>query len=110
MANGHNVIEPKGVTNMARSIANTKDGIRRLNTKVKEIGNCFYVTLYATMVYSEDEFSVTLNNGGWVTPTTASRMNQALIHRGFQSAVGVRKGVMYFGDQPFVNGKYVIVK
>lgn len=82
---------------MASTIAKTKDGIGRTNTRVANIDGRFTVILWSTMVYEEDLDLgiITLNNGGWVTPTTARRMNQALAHRGFDLKVSIRKGAMF---------------
>ena len=99
---------------MARTIANTKDGIRRLNTKVWDDNGHFAVKLYATVVYDETRETITLNNGGWVTPTTTSRINQALAHRGFtECGVFIKGGEMYFqrGANPaiaFKENKFVM--
>jgi len=95
---------------MASTIAKTVDGIRRLNTKVEAMGDQFYVTLYETMVYSEDKYSITLNSGGWITPTTTSRIRQALRHRGHPHNVNIKNGVMHCDGKPFVNNIYVISK
>lgn len=86
---------------MARSYANTKDGIRRLNTKVTSEAGCFSVRLYATTVYAESGGYILLNHGGWVTPTTTSRIHQALRHRGHMNNVNIKNGVMHCDGKPF---------
>lgn len=106
---------------MAKRIANTKTGIRKLHTSITERDGLFEVKLYNTYVYSEEGNTITLDNGGWVTPTTVSRMNQALIHRGIAGVVLIHKGEMFFQYNvykagkpvcryPFTNGVYVITK
>ncbi len=95
---------------MASRIANTKDGIRRLNTKVYNENGHFAVQLYSTVVYDETADTLTLNSGGWTTPTTVSRIGQALAHRGIKGYVNIKNGEMFFtcdllGRVPFVDGK-----
>jgi hypothetical protein len=95
---------------MANTIANTKDGIRRHNTKVWDDNGHFAVRLYSTVVYDETRDLLVLNNGGFVTPTTTSRIHQALIHRGIKGNVNIKNRKMFFtceslGTIPFVNGK-----
>lgn len=95
---------------MASTYAKTKDGIRRLNTKVYDDNGHFSVQLYATVVYDETKEKIVLNNGGWVTPTTTSRINQALVHQGHDYGVSIMKGVMYCDGKPFENNTFTIVK
>lgn len=95
---------------MARTIANTKDGIRRLNTKVWDDNGHFAVQLYATVVYEEDAHRITLRHGGYVTPTTASRIHQALTHRGISGHLNIKNGEMFFRGLPFINGIFIINK
>lgn len=99
---------------MAYSIANTKDGIRRLNTKVYDNNGHFAVQLYSTVVYDQTADKLILNNGGWATPTTTSRIRQALIHKGIKGYVNIKDRKMYFtceslGTIPFVNGRLEFV-
>lgn len=81
---------------MPSTIAKTSDGIGRCNTKIYRENSHFAVQLHDTVVYDENRTTgkLTLNNGGWVTPTTTRRINQALAHRGFSNRVAVRKGQM----------------
>lgn len=81
---------------MAKRHANTKDGIRRLNTRVYQNNGHFSVQLYSTVVYDETRDRIVLDNGGWITPTTVSRINQAFDHRGIDVGVKIIKGKMYF--------------
>lgn len=98
---------------MARSYANTKDGIRRLNTKIYDANGHFSVQLYSTVVYDETKDKLVLDNGGWSTPTTTSRMNQALDHRGIKGGVTIKDRQMYFyceslGSMKFIDGKIIV--
>jgi hypothetical protein len=96
---------------MARTIANTKDGIRRLNTRVSETDKGLTVQLYDTVVYQETSTTITLNHGGWVTPTTGSRIHQALRHMGHMNNVNIKNRQMYCDGKPFdANGQFVIKK
>lgn len=79
---------------MASTIAKTKTGIGNGNTKIWNDNGHFAVQLHGTVVYDETRETITLNNGGWITPTTTRRINQALIHRGFGNRVAIRKGEM----------------
>lgn len=93
---------------MAATFAKTRDGIRRLNTKVWNDNGHFSVQLYATVVYDETPERITLADGGWATATTVSRITQALRHRGIEGHVNLKLGRLYFNGKPFVDGKYVI--
>lgn len=95
---------------MPKTIANTLTGIRALHTKIWDDNGYFAVQLYSTVVYEEDDHKVTLRTGGWNTPTTASRINQALAYRNIQGRVNVKNGELYFSGKPFVNGVFVIKK
>lgn len=95
---------------MARSIANTPNGIRKLNTKVWDDNGHFAVKLYDTVVYDETATTITLNNGGWVTPTTTSRIHQALIHRGHSNRVNIKNGQMFCDGKPFDGNTFTIKK
>jgi hypothetical protein len=93
---------------MAANFAKTRDGIRRLNTKVWNDNGHFSVKLYATVVYDETRDHIILAHSGWVTPTTASRINQALAHRGVGGHVNIKNGALLYNGKPFTNGEYVI--
>lgn len=98
---------------MASMIAKTKTGIGTTGTKIWNDNGHFAVQLYATVVYDETRETITLNNGGWVTPTTVRRINQAFKHRGHLGVVFIRNGEMYFrrGDNPalpFKDQKFVV--
>lgn len=93
---------------MARTYANTKDGICRLNTKVVDGGEEFFVELYQTLVYHEMKDRIVLRHGGWVTPTTASRIHQALRHRGHMNNVNIKNRKMFCDGKPFVDDAFTI--
>ncbi len=95
---------------MASTIAKTPTGIRKLNTKIWDDNGHFSVKLYETIVYDETHDTITLDNGGWVTMTTTSRMNQAFNHRGHSHGVNIKNGVMYCDGKPFNGNTYTIVK
>lgn len=100
---------------MAHTIAKTSTGIRKLNTRIWNDNGHFMVQLYETVVYDEGYDTITLNNGGYVTPTTVSRMVQALRHRGHDVRVNIKNGEMVWqspcgNPQKFVDGKAVIKK
>ncbi len=50
------------------------------NTKVSEAGRYVWVRLHQTVIFSYDKVTdtFTLDTGGWNTPTTIRRMNEAL--------------------------------
>lgn len=85
-------------------------GIRKLNTKIWDDNGHFMVQLYATVVYDETADKIVLRNGGWVTPTTGSRINQALRHRNRTENVNIKNGEMFCNGKPFVNGEFTILK
>lgn len=95
---------------MARSYANTPDGIRRLNTNVVETNDGLMVRLYSTVVYIETNTEIVLNHGGWVTPTTKSRIHQALRYRGHKNNVNIKNGEMYCDGKPFKDQTFIILK
>jgi hypothetical protein len=95
---------------MPTRIAKTKDGIRRLNTKIWQGDGYFQVCLYETVVYDEQKEKITLRSGGWNTPTTTSRINQALSHRGIAGGVNIKNGHLHYNGKPFINGEYIIEK
>lgn len=80
---------------MPSTIAKTPTGIGR-QAQIWKGEDYFQVRLYDTMVYDENRTKgvTTLCHGGWVTPTTARYINQALAYRGVSNRVGIRKGVM----------------
>jgi|WetSurMetagenome_2_1015567.scaffolds.fasta_scaffold206510_3 hypothetical protein len=85
-----------------------KTGIGRTGTKVWDDNGHFMVQYHATVVYDETVEGVTLNNGGWNTPTTARRMNQALVERGYHAGVHIRGGLMEYEGELFKDGRYFI--
>lgn len=93
---------------MARMIAKTKTGIGRKGTVITDRSGLFEVKLYDTYVYSEEGETLTLQNGGWNTPTTAQRINSALMYRGFEPGISTAGGVMSFFGKPFINGVLVL--
>lgn len=98
---------------MASTIAKTKTGIGR-QAVITDRQGLFEVKLYQTYVYSEEGNKITLDNGGWVTPTTARYMNQALAYRGVSNRVAIRKGEMVLlctrSVVPFENGRLMLDK
>lgn len=95
---------------MASTIAKTPTGIRKINTKIWEDNGVLAVQLYQTVVYREDANTIELNHGGWVTPTTASRIRQALWYRGHSERVHIKNDVMCCNGVPFDRDKFTIVK
>ena len=96
---------------MASMIAKTKTGIGSKATKIWN--ECethgFQVRLYETMVYEEKlDGTIVLCNGGWNTPTTAQRINSALVYRGFDSGISTAGVVMTYNGKPFVDGVLVL--
>ncbi len=51
--------------------------IGRTATKVTSSKGATYVTYHSTDVVAFDSEAITLDTGGWWTPTTKTRMNQA---------------------------------
>jgi hypothetical protein len=51
--------------------------LSKYNTSVKSINGETVVTLHHTDVVRFNDREITLDNGGWCTTTTATRMNQA---------------------------------
>lgn len=96
---------------MAHTIAKTKTGIGR-QAVITDRSGLFEVKLYQTYIYSEEGNTLTLDNGGWVTPTTVRYMNQALAYRGSSNRVAIRKGEMVLlctrSVVLFENGRLVI--
>ena len=90
---------------MPRAIAKTQTGIGRKAHIYNDNGH-FAVQLHSTVVYDEHDGKVTLNSGGWVTPTTVRYMNQALTYRGHTPDVHIKNGVMYHGTQAFDGATY----
>lgn len=86
---------------MASRLARTSNGIGTTSTRVWNDNGHFTVQLHSTVVYDETRERVLLNNGGWITPTTVRRMNQALEHREFKADVRILKGRMFYGNEPF---------
>jgi hypothetical protein len=66
--------------------------------------------LYSTVIYRETEDTITLDNGGWVTATSARKMNQMLDAREVMGRVTIRKGQMFFNDAPFIGTRFVAKK
>lgn len=95
---------------MASTIAKTPTGIRKLNTRIWDDNGHFAVQLYNTVVYEEDQHRITLRHGGWITPTTTSRITQALRYRGIPSHVNIKGGEMFCDGLPFINGIFIIEK
>lgn len=94
---------------MPSNTAKTQTGIGRQAIITYRSG-LFEVKLYNTYIYSEEGNEITLDNGGWITPTTVRYMNQALGYREAMGRVTIKGGEMFFNGKPFVNGKYVTQK
>lgn len=78
---------------MPRNIANTRTGIRALNTTVSEADGNLRVTLYSTLVFEQmPNGNIWLNSGGYNTATTCSRINQAFNYLNLPWAIGRSKG------------------
>lgn len=96
---------------MAANIAKTKTGIGRQAVVTQRQG-LFEVKLYSTYIYSEEADKITLDNGGWITATTARYISQALAYRGISNRVCIRKGEMVLlctrSVVPFKNGRLVM--
>ena len=97
---------------MPSTLAKTKTGIGS-QAKIWNDNGHFMVQLHSTVVYDENNLIVKLNNGGWITQTTARYMTQALRHRNIDGYVAIRKGVMVYGAQgidekPFDGNTFVI--
>lgn len=69
--------------------------ISRNNTSIVNDGAVRTVVLHATPIVTVSVEGVLLNNGGWVTSTTCTRMNQVANEWGLGYAVGWSKGVMH---------------
>lgn len=95
---------------MPSLIAKTTTGIGNLNTRINNNVGEWSVTLYDTLIYAETDKTITLNNGGWITPTTVRRMNQALTHRGYKPLVRIKKGQMFYGLNEFTACIYSMTK
>lgn len=96
---------------MSSTLAKTATGIGKGNTKIWNDNGAYAVQLHDTMIYIETRDSITLNNGGWVTPTTARRMNQVLNHREVMGTVSIKNRVMQFNGTPFkADGTFSIKK
>lgn len=78
---------------MPTMIAKTHTGIGR-KAEIVQRDDVFQVYLYNTMIYEETPSAVMLSHGGWITPTTARYINQALNYRGFHARVSIRNGSM----------------
>lgn len=95
---------------MASLRAATNTGIGNGHTVTWNDNGHYSVRLYKTVIYDEAFGKIALDNGGWVTQTTARRMNQILLYRGQPASVRIRQGVMMFGSNPFVNGRLTIAR
>ena len=65
------------------------------NTTVKTRDGETVVTLHHTDVVRFDDKQITLDNGGWVTATTCTRMNQASSQFGLGFRVSRKDGGMF---------------
>lgn len=74
--------------------------ISRNNTAVvKEGGHIVAVILHSTEIVRFSENAVLLNNGGWPTHTTRTRMNQVGNETGLGFHVTQRKGKWFASDR-----------
>ena len=69
--------------------------VSRNNTAVIKDGKKIQVVLHSTIVVSFDDKKIQLNNGGWITTTTAVRMNQASNEYGLGYYVSRQNGEMF---------------
>lgn len=76
------------------------------NTWLERKGEAIVMTLHATdIVTVVPSGQITLNSGGWQTPTTKSRINDALHELGVRFAgVSQAKHVWYFCGWHYVDG------
>ena len=66
------------------------------NTVIIKESEVLKVILHSTVIYSEQNGIITLNDGGWTTATTARRMNQCLEDFGYSHIIVHRlRGYMY---------------
>lgn len=68
--------------------------VSRNNTTINKDGEKVVVTLHQTPVVTFDSKTIVLNNGGWVTTTTCTRMTQVSREYELGYSVGRKKGVM----------------
>jgi hypothetical protein len=69
--------------------------VSKNNTVVVDNKNGKQVVLHQTIVVKFDDKKIQLNNGGWVTTTTAVRMNQASNEYGLGYYVSRKGGEMF---------------
>lgn len=70
--------------------------ISRNNTTVRKTAERYSLTLHSTEIASVDLTNriCTVDNGGWVTPTTRTRITQFFREKGINAGVSINKGVM----------------
>lgn len=66
------------------------------NTQVDSKPGLVSVTLYRTEIARIENGVLTLNHGGFVTATTARRMNEVLQQAGVKGTVGRNRGDMFY--------------
>jgi hypothetical protein len=69
--------------------------VSKNNTCVGRDGKKITITLHNTQVVSFDDKKIILDHGGWVTTTTAARMNQASNEFNLGYYVSRKAGEMY---------------
>lgn len=76
--------------------------IGRVATTVRQDADCISVVYHSTEVfyYNKINDSITLNTGGWNTPTTKRRINQALFHFGFRGYYVFQKNYQWYLSTP----------
>lgn len=70
--------------------------ITKNNTAVVDSPSLKSVILHQTEIVRVENRTITLDNGGWVTSTTAKRMNQALRSFGYPVSVSRADGEMFY--------------
>lgn len=90
---------------------NRGDKLGTLSTSVRTEGGWTHVRYHSTDVVSFNASTIILRTGGWNTPTTRRRMNQAAKQFGLGYGVSSIKGVLcanYGAWHPFNGNECVI--
>ena len=72
--------------------------ISKNNTTVRKTAERYSLTLHSTEIASVDLTNgvCTVGHGGWVTPTTRTRLTQFFREKGICAGVFIKKGIMTF--------------
>lgn len=73
--------------------------VRGVATKVRHDGGYIIVRYHNTDVIKFTSGVIRLDNGGWITATTALRINQACHQYGLNVGVSRKQGKMFFYDE-----------